>query len=430
MIKKGIHLIIWSIFFFAGISEIIGLPVRMLNLMALGLVTVLFLESFRRKKIKFPLLWIMVALMGVTWVSGPLLNGIDPVSAFFFFRQLILLQFLYLFAIANEPDDSIIQFVRKVIIILFLIQPIAAIIKLGTIGPMESYIGTMSMREGSLTTLAVMVPFAYLFGTYLYQQKRRYLILMLLFVIFGLAGEKRAIFVFLPPVLLSMFLFQMYVRKVKAISILKSGFMLAVLGMSLVYTIVRMNPTLNPDGKVGGEFDIAFTVDYVERYANRGTNLNDMSRTQAIQYLSGYLLSQDPLILLFGEGAGKLSEATLDSNKSPIHYYYGIRYGGRMGIAWVFLQIGLVGLILYLYLFIKMLRFVIRYSQDPMTKVIFFGIWISVMLDMMIYSMASIRYFVISGVLFCMFGMIYRQKYRKAFIQQGAGTIEPIKNWE
>jgi hypothetical protein len=420
VIKKFMHLTIWSVFFFAGISETLGLPIRLLNFLALGLVMLLFVESFIRRSVKFPLVWIFLGLLGVTWVSGPLLQGTSAVTAFFFFRQLLLLQYLYMFTIANESDDRVIHFIKRLILILFLLQPIAAIIKIGTIGFMESYIGTMSIREGSLTTVAVMVPFAYLFSAYLHKRQRRMLVLMLLFVIFGLAGEKRAIFVFIPLLLLSMFLFYLYYRKISFVSFLRMGFMFIFMAISLVYVVVRINPTLNPEKEVGGEFDLVYAIEYVERYSNRGNNLQDMSRTQAIQYLSGYILSQSPMVILFGEGAGKLSEATLDSDKNPIHYYYGIRYGGRMGLAWIFLQIGLVGLGLYIMLFIRMLRYVIRYSKDSQTTVIFFGVWFSIVLDLSIYSMVSIRYFVINGVLFFMFGMIYRQNARMQHLKTQA----------
>jgi hypothetical protein len=417
VIKKFMHLAIWSIFFFAGISETLGLPIRLLNFLALGLVMLLFVESFHRRKVKFPLVWIFLGLIGVTWVSGPLLQGTSPVTAFFFFRQLLLLQYLYMFTIVNEPDDKVIIFIKRVILALFFLQPIAAIIKIATIGIMESYIGTMSIREGSLTTVAVLVAFSYLFATYLYKRQRRQLVLMLFFVIFGLAGEKRAIFVFLPPILVSIFLFQTYVRRINFVTVLRTSGMLVLVGSALVYTIIRMNPTLNPDNRVWGEFDPLYTVDYVQRYSDRGTNLQDMSRIQSIKYLSGYITSQNPLVILFGEGAGKLSEASLDSDKNPIHYYYGIRYGGRMGIAWVFLQIGVLGVSLFMYFYFKMLRYVVRYCSDPITKVSFFGIWLSVALDIMIYSMVSIRFFVINGVLFFMFGMVFRNHTQKQHLE-------------
>jgi len=426
VIKRGMHLLVWVIFFFSGVIEIIGLPVRLLNLLALGVVFLLFVESFRRKKIRLPHLSLVIGLAAVSWVSGALLNSISMIPVFFYFRQLILLQYMYLIIIVNEVDGSLVEFIGKTLLVMFFIQPFAAIFKLATIGSMESYIGTMSIQEGSLTTVTFLIAFGYLFVRYVQDRKPRMLVIMLLFILFALTGEKRAVIIFLPPMLVILLFAQAYFNKVNVIVLLRTGLLVITLSVGLIYAVVRLNPTLNPEREVLGTFDLGYTLDYIDRYSNRGTNLQDMSRLQALQYLSQYIYSQDMQILLFGEGAGKLSEATIDSDKSPVYYYYGIRYGGRMGIAWIFLQTGFVGLALYLYLFLSMLKFVLNKSDDSAHKLLFLAIWIPVIIDLSIYSLVSIRYFVISGTLFFAYGYIYRKSVRKP----GMGNHEDLSRVE
>lgn len=406
-------MLIWINFFFAGMIDILGLPKGPINLIALGTVGLLFMESFRRRKIRFPLLVFVLSLGVITLVSGPYLNGTSTVSAFFFFRQLILLQYLYMFIIVNESDDSIIFFVKKMIIYLYLFQIIAAFIKLFTVGLMESYIGTMSIRQGSLTTIIVMVATSYLFSMYLCSKKKELLFIMVLFFGFGLIGEKRSIFVFVPFVMALTFLYQIKIQHKNLVYIIKVCSIFFISIAMLVYVTCRANPTLNKEREVWGEFDLAYAMDYIVNYNFGDTDVEHFSRPQALEYLAAYLVSQNLEVMLFGEGAGKLSLATLDSDEDPIHYYYGIRYGGRMGIVWVFLQIGVLGVALYVLLYLKMLLFVIRKCKSPEYKLAFWGLWICIMMDLFIYSMVSINFFVINGPFFFLFAVIYRDYIKR-----------------
>ena len=83
--------------------------------------------------------------------------------------------------------------------------------------------------------------------------------------------------------------------------------------------------------------------------------------------------------ILFGEGAGKLSESNLGVN--PMAYYYGIRCGARMASAWIVLQIGLVGTFIYFFILLRMLLFVINTSGRIFQKLVFIGIFITIILD-------------------------------------------------
>ena len=407
-IRKYLHITAWIIFFFMGVIEIIGFNHKLFNLAALAAVALLFGLTILQKQFVVPYPGILVLLTAVTVISGPLLNGTSLVSSFYFFRQLILLQYLYLVIIVNEKDNRIIITISRLILVLFALQIPASLVKLILIGPMESYIGTISIREGSLTVLITLIAISYLFAKYLTSKNKILLLYMFMFIVFSQIGEKRALILFLPVVLSAIYLYYVRMINVKAVLLIKRGSLFFVIGVSIVYMIVRMNPTLNPEQKVGGSFDLDYALDYINEYNQPRMNLVDYTRLQSMAYFVEYLFSQDFITIMFGEGAGKLSTATIKTGEDPVYYNYGIRYGGRMGIVWVLMQLGLIGSILYLYLLVKMLFFVLKLKPVSYHNLAFLGIWVAILLDLMTYSMVSIRFFVINGSFFYYFGVFYR----------------------
>ena len=65
------------------------------------------------------------------------------------------------------------------------------------IGFSESPIGTVSNSEGSITTVITLIGCTYGLTKY-YQKDHKGLLIVFMFVLFGIIGEKRAIFILLP----------------------------------------------------------------------------------------------------------------------------------------------------------------------------------------------------------------------------------------
>ena len=410
-LRKYLHLAVWFIFFFAGFIEIIGLNYSLFNLIALFFVVILFGFTIIRRSTRLPYLGLIIILTIVSVISGPLINRYSAVSTFYFFRQLILLQYMYFVIVVNERNDRVILIVSRWIIALFMVQVMASLVKFATIGPMESYIGTMSIREGSLTTIFTLIAISYLFSKFLFKRQGRLIIYIFAFVIFSQIGEKRAPIIYLPLVIGTIYLFYIRITGVRASIILKRGIIMTLLGITLLYSFIRLNPTLNQDEKMWGKFSRGYAVDYILKYNQPRYDLRDFTRFQALGYFYNYMASQEIVKTLFGEGAGKLSNVAADGI-DPVYYHYGIRYGGRMGVVWIFMQIGVVGLTLYLVLFFKILLFVLKRGPISYHKLAFLGIWLTVMLDLFTYSMVSIRFFVVNGTLFFYGGIFYRDYFQ------------------
>jgi len=418
-VKKIIHITLLVLFFFRGVFELMGFYPRMVNFIALALVAILFGTTLLRKKKRLPYFFTFLALGVVCIISGPILNGTSLTSAFFFFRQLLLLQYMYLVIIVNEPDDDIIRTVYNTVLILFIIQIPANFIKYILVGTSERYIGTMSVAQGSLTAVFTMFAIAILFSKYLYTKDKKLILYMFLFLMFNAIGIKRATLFYLPIIMFIISIYYMKIINLRPVIIIRSVVLFGIMSFAVTYFIVRTNPSLNKEGKVGGSFDLNYVTEYIQQYnQERGLNLNQygatiMSRPQALSYMYGYLLRQDMDTILFGEGAGKLSVTNVPEGVTPLSYYYGISYGGRMGIVWIFIQVGFIGAIIFLYLLVKMLIYTLKFKPVTYHNLAFLGIWMVVILDLLTYSPTFINYFVINGTFFLYFGLFYRDKAMK-----------------
>lgn len=415
IIKKYIHGLIWSIFFLKGLIENLDFYPRQLNLLALLLIALLFSETLlKRKKYSPPFLKRILILLFVCIISGIVLNGLGYVEVFYFFRVLLLPHYLYLIVIINEKDDSLVKFIMKIILMFFLLQIPASFAKYALVGDTEMYIGTVSLKEGSVTTLVALFGACYSISRYLHEKNSKYIILFILFVIFSQIGGKRAVLVYLPIIMGTIYFYFVSIKRMNLIKIIKKSISVLLLSLVVLYSVIRLNPSFNKESKLGGSFDISYALDFIDYYNDNNDRLIDLSRPQALTYMSLYFLNQDLLTILFGEGAGKLtfasSELYVDDSKSPIEHYYGIRYGGRMAIVWIVMQIGLVGTLIFLTILYRMLRYVLRQKIKNYHKMVFLGLWLSIILDIFTYSMVSLRYFIIMGVLFTYFGIIFRDQ--------------------
>ena len=106
-----------------------------------------------------------------------------------------------------------------------------------------------------------------IFSLYLSRKNKKYIILIFLFLLFGLIGGKRALIVY-TPVLLFFILF-IYNKGFKLnfkSSLVKQFFGLLILGFVTFYFIARFNPNLNPEEEIGGSFDIEHIINISTAY--------------------------------------------------------------------------------------------------------------------------------------------------------------------
>ncbi len=192
------------------------------------------------------------------------INAHDRIFLMLSQYSIYVVTFLSWFIIKKEiirREGNMVIF-NQLLFFLLLAQIIMAISKLiiftGRTG--EWLVGTMSFIGGGLGTVIPIVGFVFL---WLYRkgvfEKKDWLFTAGLLLI-GFATGKRAIW-FMFPVVVA--LFMIYVPKIKMNKYLWMGIIIAPL---VFYLGTRLNPSLNPEHKVWGSFDIDYVFDYADTY--------------------------------------------------------------------------------------------------------------------------------------------------------------------
>lgn len=195
-----------------------------------------------------------------------LLSGIfnqDSFLVIFSQYSKYLIVFLSFFIIYNEFEkfQSEIPQLVKLIRSLIIIQIGLTIFKLIILGVIESIVGSITYRGGAVATVFPIVVFIFIWSINAGKLQLKDWLIILGLLILGFASNKRAIWFILPAVIL---IFTTYVARRK-LSINQWGFIFFL--PLVLYFGIRLNPTLNPEKKIWGSFDLDYTLNYVERYS-------------------------------------------------------------------------------------------------------------------------------------------------------------------
>ena len=155
MLKKYLHISLWIIVFFKGVIRFLDFyPAPIFRAVVPFIVLIIFIISLERNDIIFPFIGLFLFLTLVCLLSFKI-NSVSLQSAIYFFNYL-LIPYLYFIVIVNENNQEILKLVKKLIIILFLIQIPANWIKYFLVGQREEFIGTIGYTSGSLSTIVPM----------------------------------------------------------------------------------------------------------------------------------------------------------------------------------------------------------------------------------------------------------------------------------
>ena len=209
----------------------------------------------------------------------------------------------------------------------------------------------------------------------------------------------------IPLLIFILLIIQNYITKQSINKIISSIFKISIIGAFLIYIMIRLNPTLTPENEIGGSFDIEYVNNYILDYEKSNENekkRGEISRSEGLVYFFNHVNKFEIENYLIGEGAGKL----LINEDNPMELFYKVRYGGRMGIIWLLLQIGIVGMGLCLSIYIRILYKTFKtalLNRDKLINIdnfILIGLILTFLWDTIIYSSSSIMYFIIPGLIF------------------------------
>ncbi len=400
MTKLSYHLLIimFSVAFMVGLLDVFGISEAITYLTINAIVIILFIISFyfmlRERKIIFIGFWPFAILLVITFVSF-LLNDVSLLHLVFFIK-VYLLPFLFFMALFNIPfENEQREKVLKFIMLLFLIQIPAAVVKTSLVGFQEDYMGTMSIEAGSLATIVPLTAIAYIFSHYMYSSNKKTLLLIPLFIFVAISCSKLGIVLYLLLLLVLLY----YIHEENnffALTTIRSGVIFTIVSYLILYIFVTMTPRANPDGVVGGRFDIAYALEFAEAYVSRKEKeemLVGVARKDAPKAVFEIMSDKGMLYVLLGFGPGDIVMSSyLEEYYDPLREKYHLGYGARTGFIWTTMQIGMLGTFFYLLFQVILLRRTYheyKSSTDTRHKVLLLsaiGVSIIFFLDYFTYS--------------------------------------------
>jgi len=286
---------------------------------------------------------------------------VNPVNFFqlaLFLRKYLLFVAIFVLFHNLKLSDKENENLLKFIILLFVSQIIVNMARFPIVGQTEGYIGTMSIRGGSTTAIFALLGIAFSFSAYLYTKKLFYILLIFGFFIFSVIGGKRGHFIFMPLLLFTQYF--IYLRFTNAHfwrNVFISTPIVLILTGLLIYGGFTLVPSLNPEGIIGGSFDPAYVIKYIDEYLNPGRPLAGIEyfgRGEAPRAVFELLKNNGWMSLLGGLGPGDIiiSRFTIPgdvvaSDELLSGMKYGIGYGVRTGALFTTMQIGFLGTLFY-----------------------------------------------------------------------------------
>jgi hypothetical protein len=277
-----------------GMFAFLGKNIQDIYKIIVTLMSLFWLIRTKSLVFKKPTVFVMLSFLffTITFLYTANINGDYFTIIFSQYSRYFILFSLFLIFIKLRNSDKFRYNIEKVIYDILVVQIILSVVKLIIMGPRESLVGTVASQGGAIATILPMLAFMFLWirksGVLL--RKDWWFIAGLLLI--GFASIKRAIW-FIMPVLLALFFFYIPKRKMPLNIVL-----LYIVAIPLVFYLgVRLNPTLNPEYKIWGSFNLNYAMNYAQRYnfgdENENANVKPTGRASATLFLYNKFVQGD-----------------------------------------------------------------------------------------------------------------------------------------
>ena len=199
-------------------------------------------------------------LFSISFLFSSYLNG-DYFNITFsqYSKYLNLLLTFFILKKIEVNSDSF-EKVERLIFSLLIIQIILTVIKFYVWGLRESVVGSINFTGGATATVLPVLGFIFIWLKRRGNLKNKDWLFVILLMFIGFVSLKRAVWFIMPVVI---FLFSFYVSK----RVIPKIFLLAIPLIPLIFYFgVRLNPTLNKEGKTWGSYDLDFVINYTKDY--------------------------------------------------------------------------------------------------------------------------------------------------------------------
>jgi hypothetical protein len=285
-------------------------------------------------------------------LGSQIFNDTGLVSALLMLRLLFRYYLLLLATINLDLSDKEMKRIFSVLVFIFVLQLPLSVIKLLLYGAGESPLG---LGGHSLSTIVPLIAISFLYSFYfLHKKKTIYLVGMASFVGFSIIGGKRAfVFYLIVLVIFLTWIIRRYAKLNFAVI-----FLGAIIVLVSFYFAARLLPTLNPQNKIWGNFDLKYIINYALNYETniRATGLS-AGRVVTTANVFNNLNKNGFLHSILGFGPGIIIQSMFSGydRSSILEDRFGIAYGVN-GLVWLGIQVGYLGLLAFFLFLFSLLR--------------------------------------------------------------------------
>ncbi len=320
----------------------------------------------------WPFVLLFLAVSAISFV----LNDTRFQLALLFLRQTLRFHLLFWVLLTLPIPQKTIRRIHTLLVWLFLLQIPTAIVKLVIFGHGERAIGTYAIRGGGNSTVIPMIAAGFIICFhYIHRPRITSWLFLLGFLVFGLVGDKRAVILLVPMVIIFS-AWTIIGRRLEMKKVVSVIFLSIIVIAIIFYAGVRLLPTLNPDHKVGGRFSLDFAISYIKNYSVGYSGVRHLSygRVETTRRIHDHLKRRGPATWLFGMGPGTFTKSSfgqrdkhfMEDQLSGVGVAYGI-----MSLNFLALQVGYLGVISWMGFFVYALVVVRRKAlreTDPYWK--------------------------------------------------------------
>lgn len=400
-----------------------------LLLLAKGIYIRLFILQ---KPIKIPGFYPMLGLFIVSLFSY-LINMPNILPAIFFLRKTFIYYFFFV-ALSNlDLDEETITKINKYVPFLFLMQIPAAAIKYLCVGIDEYWIGTISWQAGQLSTTFPLFVIGFLLAFYLFTKEKKYILLIMAFIFFGLAGQKRALAILLPVVFfLGWYLYGKRTILKMPLSIkfsrIKTIFLILIISLSGIFFSSKFLQSEMYSGKA----DIRKIIEYIKWYNTRDQIAlygdynpdHTMGRITITKKALNRIKNGGLIRMLIGFGPGEMILSPhLGRSQWTAYEAFGI-HGALTGFVTLVLQTGFLGVAFLTYFLLSLFRYVYNLYQKSMNtnfKILALGFLLATfvfVMDFYIYSESTLFFGILTPIYYYIATLLVQEKFHDSQISQ------------
>lgn len=388
----SLHLkILFFLTFTQGIFQSFGVPFNLLKLIQEAYIILIFLFFFNLKKIELKYGIYVYAYMILVFLSA-LYNDNSVISAILYSRFHFYALLIFLISKSYnwklKEVKSQYSFLKK----MLALQVLYAFYEIFILKDVqEEIVGTITTSGGELATIIPLVGLCFFFVEYLFNSKKKILLLMCLsLILIGFASAKRGVIFYFPITFVIIYLLYLKYEKIPTYKRLPKIVFVSIFALILFVIGVSNNKSLNSGNSTSGRYALEYASNYTTAKSYDGKIIGRIGASLQIIYQTGSNGVKDWI----GFGPEILMGKSGDFELYKIDY-------GIVGWTKEVISVGWFGMIFYWLFYYRIFRKIYK-KRKQYYGTIYKQFYLSVLSFFIIFTLMFFTYsasFSVSGVL-------------------------------